>query len=62
MALVGTYELLPMHTRHFSSRPLELRIGAPIPTTGLITRQAEALTAQVRDAIHALQLAPPSSR
>jgi 1-acyl-sn-glycerol-3-phosphate acyltransferase len=62
MALVGTYELLPMHTRHFSPRPLELRIGAPIPTTGLITRQAEALTSQVRDAIHALQLAPPSFR
>jgi 1-acyl-sn-glycerol-3-phosphate acyltransferase len=62
MALVGTYELLPMHTRHFSPRPLELRIGAPIPTTGLITRQAEALTTQARDAIHALQLAPPPSR
>jgi 1-acyl-sn-glycerol-3-phosphate acyltransferase len=62
MTLVGTYELLPMHTRHFSPRPLELRIGAPIPTTGLITRQAEALTTQARDAIHALQLAPPPSR
>lgn len=62
MALVGTYELLPIHTRHFSSRPLELRIGAPIPTAGLTARQAEALTTQVRDAIHSLQLAPPAAR
>jgi 1-acyl-sn-glycerol-3-phosphate acyltransferase len=62
MALVGTYELLPIHTRHFSSRLLELRIGAPIPTAGLTARQAEALTTQVRDAIHSLQLAPPAAR
>ena len=62
MALVGTYELLPIHTRHFSPRSLELRIGAPIPTTGMIARQAEALTAQVREAIHTLQLAPPAPR
>jgi 1-acyl-sn-glycerol-3-phosphate acyltransferase len=62
MALVGTYELLPIHTRHFSPRPLELRIGAPIPTSSMITRQAEALTEQVRDAIHALHLAPPALR
>jgi 1-acyl-sn-glycerol-3-phosphate acyltransferase len=62
MALVGTYELLPIHTRHFSPRPLELRIGAPISTTGLTARQSEALTAQLRQAIEELRLAPPSSR
>jgi 1-acyl-sn-glycerol-3-phosphate acyltransferase len=62
MALVGTYELLPIHTRHFSPRPLELRIGAPITTSSMITRQAEALTEQVRDAIQALQLAAPALR
>jgi 1-acyl-sn-glycerol-3-phosphate acyltransferase len=62
MALVGTYELLPIHTRHFSPRPLELRIGAPIPTTGLTARQSEPLTAQLREAIEELRLAPPSRR
>jgi 1-acyl-sn-glycerol-3-phosphate acyltransferase len=61
MALVGTYELLPIHTRHFSPRPLELRIGAPIHTTGLTARQSEALTAQLRQAIEELRIAPPSS-
>jgi 1-acyl-sn-glycerol-3-phosphate acyltransferase len=59
MALVGTYELLPIHTRHFSPRPLELRIGNPIPTTGLTARQSEALTAQLRQAIDELRAAPP---
>jgi 1-acyl-sn-glycerol-3-phosphate acyltransferase len=54
MALVGTYELLPIHTRHFSPRPLELRVGAPLPTAGRSTREAEALTAELRRAIEAL--------
>jgi 1-acyl-sn-glycerol-3-phosphate acyltransferase len=62
MALVGTFELLPIHTRHFSPRPLELRIGSPIPTTGLTARQSEALTAQLRQAIEELRTTSPSSR
>jgi 1-acyl-sn-glycerol-3-phosphate acyltransferase len=62
MALIGTFELLPIHTRHFSPRPLELRIGAPIPTTGLTARQSEALTAELRQAIENLRLAAPVSR
>jgi 1-acyl-sn-glycerol-3-phosphate acyltransferase len=61
MALIGTFELLPIHTRHFSPRPLELRIGTPIPTTGLTARQSEALTAQLRQAIDELRTAPASS-
>jgi 1-acyl-sn-glycerol-3-phosphate acyltransferase len=60
MALIGTYELLPIHTRHFSPRPLELRIGPPIPTTGLTARQSEAMTAQVRQAIDEIRAAPPN--
>ncbi len=27
MALVGTYELLPIHTHHFRPRPLRLVVG-----------------------------------
>ena len=55
---IGTFELLPIHTRHFSPRPLELRIGAPIPTAGLSTRQSEPLTVQLRQAIDDLRIAP----
>jgi 1-acyl-sn-glycerol-3-phosphate acyltransferase len=62
MALVGTYELLPIHTRHFSPRPLELRIGSPITTAGLTTRQAETLTAQLRHTIEELRTAPAQNR
>lgn len=57
MALVGTYELLPIHTMQFSPRPLELRIGAPIPTEGMNARQSETLTAQLRQNIEELQRA-----
>ncbi len=61
MALVGTYELLPMGARHFSPRPLELRVGAPLSTAGLATRQAEALTETLRSAIQALLDTPSPS-
>ncbi len=51
LALVGTYELLPMHTYTLQPRPLRLIVGDPIPTTGLSTKDAEALTAQVHAVI-----------
>ncbi len=47
LALVGTYELLPIHTYSLRPRPLKLIVGDPIPTTGLTTRDAEALTTQL---------------
>src|SRR5206468_9823117 len=47
MALVGTYELLPIHTYLLHPRPLRLVIGTPISTAGLTTRDAEALTGQL---------------
>jgi 1-acyl-sn-glycerol-3-phosphate acyltransferase len=53
ITLVGTYELLPMHTYHLYPRPLAVIVGDPIPTTGLTTRDADALTQQVRDIITA---------
>ncbi len=34
VALVGTYELLPMDTYHIKPRPLEMRVGKPISTAG----------------------------
>jgi 1-acyl-sn-glycerol-3-phosphate acyltransferase len=53
ITLVGTYELLPIHTYHLHPRPLQVIVGDPIPTTGLTTRDADALTQQVRDIITA---------
>lgn len=44
LALVGTYELLPMHTYHLAPRPLLLIACEPILTTGMTTRDADALT------------------
>ena len=54
VALVGTYELLPMDTYHIKCRPLEMRVGEPTPTSGLTTRDLETVTAQVHGAIQNL--------
>jgi 1-acyl-sn-glycerol-3-phosphate acyltransferase len=54
IALVGTYELLPIHTYHLTPRPLFAVIGDPIPTAGLTTRDASALTARLHAAIAAM--------
>jgi len=51
IALVGTYELLPIHTYHLTPRPLLAVIGEPIPTQGLTTRDADALTGRLYQAI-----------
>jgi 1-acyl-sn-glycerol-3-phosphate acyltransferase len=53
VALIGVYELLPIHTRHFyrTGNPLKLVIGKPIPTAGRTIREAEALTEELRVAI-----------
>jgi 1-acyl-sn-glycerol-3-phosphate acyltransferase len=44
ITLIGTYELLPIHTYHLQPRPIAIIIGDPIPTTSLTTRDADALT------------------
>ena len=54
IALVGTYELLPMNTYHIKSRPLEMRIGEPIPTAGLMLHDMDTLSANVKSALEAL--------
>jgi 1-acyl-sn-glycerol-3-phosphate acyltransferase len=54
VALVGTYELLPMNTYHVKCRPLEMRLGEPIPTAGYSLREMEALSAQVHQAMETL--------
>ncbi|MGC1373688.1 MAG: lysophospholipid acyltransferase family protein [Candidatus Sulfotelmatobacter sp.] len=57
VALVGTYELLPMDTYHIKSRPLEMRVGAPISTAGLTMRDLEALSAKVQKEVEKLYYA-----
>jgi len=58
IALVGTYELLPMNTYHIKCRPLEMRVGEPISTAGLTTRDLEALSARVQKAMEDLYYSP----
>lgn len=51
MALIGTYELLPMHTYHIAPHPAALVICEPISTAGMTTRDAEALTRRMMETI-----------
>jgi 1-acyl-sn-glycerol-3-phosphate acyltransferase len=57
VALIGTYELLPMNTYHIKCRPLEMRVGEPISTAGLTMRDLETLNAKVRKAMEDLYYA-----
>lgn len=57
IALVGTFDLLPMNTYHIKSRPLEMRVGQPISTAGLTLHDMEAVSAQVKAAMEVLHTA-----
>lgn len=56
MALVGTYDLMPMHTYHLQPRPLLLLVGAPIATAGYTSKMADALSERIRDTISEMYL------
>jgi len=58
VALVGTFELLPMDTFHIKCRPLEMRVGEPISTSGLTLRDMETLSAKVQTAVEKLYYQP----
>lgn len=58
VALVGTYELLPMNTYHIKSRPLEMRVGEPISTVGLKGHDLQALSSKVQKAVEDLYYRP----
>jgi 1-acyl-sn-glycerol-3-phosphate acyltransferase len=58
IALVDTFDLLPMNTYHIKCQPLEMRVGEPIPTTGLTVRDTHDVSAKVKSAIEALHSAP----
>ena len=57
VALVGTFELLPMNTYHIKCRPLEMRVGEPISTAGLKMKDMEEVSAKVRKAMEDLYYA-----
>jgi 1-acyl-sn-glycerol-3-phosphate acyltransferase len=61
VALVGTFETLPMDTYHIKCRPLEMRVGVPISTAGLTMRDLEALSAKVQKAVEDLYYAENSA-
>ena len=54
VALIGTFELLPMNTYHIKCRPLEMRVGKPISTAGLASHDTELLSARVQKALEDL--------
>ena len=54
VVLVGTYELLPMNTYHIKCRPLEMRVGEPIPTAGLTMRDLGTVSNKVKAAMEEL--------
>jgi 1-acyl-sn-glycerol-3-phosphate acyltransferase len=54
LALIGTYEMLPIHTYHLTPRPLKIVVGDAIPTAGLTTRDADEITERLFRAISAL--------
>ncbi|MGA9981780.1 MAG: lysophospholipid acyltransferase family protein [Candidatus Sulfotelmatobacter sp.] len=57
VTLIGTYDLLPMNTYHIKCRPLEMRVGEPISTTGMTMRDLEAVSAKVMQELQKLYYA-----
>ncbi len=55
VALVGMYELLPMNTYHIKSRPLEMRVGKPIPTSEYTLRTMDQLAARVQEQVQQMR-------
>jgi 1-acyl-sn-glycerol-3-phosphate acyltransferase len=54
MGLIGTHELLPMHSVHVRPRRVRVVIGDPIPTADLHIKQRDDLTARLRNEISRL--------
>lgn len=54
MALIGTHELLPIHSSEFHPVPVTLAVGEPLETNGYSIRETEELTRRLREAISRL--------
>jgi 1-acyl-sn-glycerol-3-phosphate acyltransferase len=57
MAIIGTYEVLPMNSFHIRPGPIELLVGEPIPTAGYSLRDMDVLAARVQTAVEDLYYA-----
>jgi 1-acyl-sn-glycerol-3-phosphate acyltransferase len=58
IALLGTFELLPMDTYHIKSQPLEMHVGDPIPTADLTLHDMESVSIRVKSSIESLMATP----
>jgi 1-acyl-sn-glycerol-3-phosphate acyltransferase len=54
IGITGTYEVLPMHSLHIRGRRVQIRIGDPIPTSGMHVRDRQALNELLRERVAAL--------
>lgn len=54
MALIGTHELLPIHSGEFHPVPVTLVVGEPMETKGLTMKQVDAVTAELEERIAGL--------
>jgi 1-acyl-sn-glycerol-3-phosphate acyltransferase len=57
LAIVGTYEALPMNTYHIQPRPLQLLVGEPISTADYTLREMDALAEKTQRAIEEMYYA-----
>jgi 1-acyl-sn-glycerol-3-phosphate acyltransferase len=57
LAIVGTYEALPMNTYHIQPRPLQLLVGQPISTADYSLREMDALAERAQRAIEEMYYA-----
>ncbi len=54
MALIGTHELLPMHSKTYFPSPVTVAVGQPIATAGLTPRDLDSLTSELHRQISVL--------
>ena len=54
VAIVGTYEMLPMNSFHIRPTNLQIHFGDPIPTTGLTTHDLDTLSERVKKAVEGM--------
>jgi 1-acyl-sn-glycerol-3-phosphate acyltransferase len=54
MALIGTHELLPIHSSEFHPVPVTLVVGEPMETRGFTMKQVDVVTAELEERIAAL--------
>ena len=54
MALIGTYEALPMNSFHVRPRAFQLVVGDAIPTTGYTPREMDKLAAIAEESVREL--------